>query len=152
MKRLTMGIAALAFLAGCGGATPETAQTPSASPTPTPPATITVFVTMELKQTDFGAKEGQQCAGQKGYDDIRAGTQVKITDASGTVIALGELGAGEARDTWPDLKGTNICRFEAMVPGVQKSSGILGVEVGSRGVVNFTPESGSTTSVTVTLG
>ena len=150
MKRITTALVALALVAGCGGPT-EAATVPTA-PTPTPPATITVFVTMDLRQTDFGATAGRSCAGKRGYDDIRAGAQVKVTDAAGSVVALGELGAGETVDTWPELKGTDICRFEARVAGVPKSGGILGVEVSSRGVVNFTPDGGSTTNVTLALG
>ena len=137
-------IAALA-LTGCSSA-------PTATPTPTRPATFTASGFMDLSQTMLGGKIGDQCSGRGGYSDMSGGTQVKISDASGKIIALGALDYGKAASSIPETGTTraNICRFTFSVPGVPAGQSIYGVEVGKRGVINFSESQAG--SLALTLG
>lgn len=117
----------MAVLAGCS-------TTPAPTPTPT---TFTVHGQLDLHRTMISAEPGAQCGGIGGYSDIQAGTQVRITDAIGTVVAIGNLDAGIAVDTVPQSSGTDTCRFSFDVADVPDSGTVYGVEVAHRGVVSF---------------
>lgn len=75
------------------------------------------------------------------------GAQVRITDADGTVIALGSLDAGIARQPFEGVIGTSRCEFTFAVSDVPDDGGI---EVTHRGVVQFTRDQAS--SIALTLG
>lgn len=74
--------------------------------------------------------DGVQCAGRGGYDDIRPGAQVVVTDAAGSTIALGELRGGH-------FEGTS-CVLEFTVRGVPTGQAFYGVEVSHRGRLQYT--------------
>lgn len=115
-----------------------------------PPSTFTVEVVLQVEKAMYGAAPGDPCFMSGGYSDIGAGTQVRVVDDTGRVIALGALGVGEAVDTLPDVKGTDRCRFEATVAEVPMVD-VFGVEVAHRGVVNFKREDDPTLAE-LTLG
>lgn len=70
-----------------------------------------------------------------GYADVRAGTQVVVTDAAGDVVAMATLGPGSnaARP------GGGWCTFP-FTADVPAGSDFYGVEVASRGVVRLTAD------------
>ena len=80
------------------------------------------------------ATEGQLCFARTGYgfDDLTAGTQVKITDASGKPLALGQLAPGVYHSP-PHA----TCVFNFTVPKTPKAN-FYGVTVGSRTGPQFT--------------
>lgn len=142
MKKLLTLAALSLLLTGCG-AIAESEPTPS---------TFNFEGTLDLNQPMPLADEGQACFGHGGYEDIQPGTQAKILDASGTVIAIGKVGSGVATKTYEQLPGPNVCRFGVYVDNVPDGGdGIYGVEVGDRGVVNFEKAGGSATAQ-LTLG
>jgi hypothetical protein len=71
------------------------------------------------------------CRGGGGFDDLREGTQVVVTDAAGKTIALGQLGAG----SWKRNVG---CIFLFTVPDVPAGEKFYGLEISHRGRVQYT--------------
>ena len=125
MKALVFSVVALLCAAGC-------TVNSTAAPTPTGPSTFSVSGTITLRsvsgwRTDYGV-----CYGLGGYSDIRQGAQVKVTDAAGKVVGLGDLGAGQQVGSL--LEG---CAFTFGVVGVPADGDIYGVEVTNRGIVQF---------------
>ncbi|TKJ28343.1 hypothetical protein [Blastococcus sp. CCUG 61487] len=43
----------------------------------------------------FGLAPGRTCSGELGYDDLRAGAQVILTDGDGETLSTGRLSRGE---------------------------------------------------------
>jgi hypothetical protein len=132
MKKVAVGIAFAALLvgvAGCGSAEPQGAtSTPAAaSPSPTP-AVFTIHGSITIAGLWNGP--GEVCRTSGGYDDIKAGTQVTVTDAAGKVIALGDLDAGVSSKTG--------CEFDFSVTGVPDGSDFYSVEVAHRGELRYT--------------
>lgn len=110
---------------------------------------MTVHGALELQDGYSGRQTGAECRGTGGYSDINGSTSVTITDATGTVIALGRLDAGHvAMDASNVLK---VCEFQFGVPGVPVGKGFYGVEVSHRGRVQFT-EAQTGDAVHLTLG
>ena len=68
------------------------------------------------------------CAGSGGYSDIAAGTQVTVKNGDGTIIATGELEAGDG--------GGATCTFPFTVESVPDSE-FYSIEVGHRGALNY---------------
>lgn len=95
--------------------------------------TFTVRGTVLLVDDDIGLGE-RGCAGTGGYSDMRAGTQVTVTDPAGTVVAVGQLGVGDRRG---DTTGTR-CAFPFEVAGVPGGHAFYGVEVSRRGRLQYT--------------
>ncbi|MEV0616179.1 hypothetical protein AB0I81_22890 [Nonomuraea sp. NPDC050404] len=71
------------------------------------------------------------CRGGGGFDDLREGAQVVVSDAAGKTIALGQLGAG----SWKRGVG---CIFLFTVADVPGGLDFYGVEVSHRGRVQYT--------------
>jgi hypothetical protein len=64
-----------------------------------------------------------------GYEDLRTGASVAVTNARGDIVGLGEL---------VDIERTpEECRYSFDVPDVPEGSGTYGIEVGSRGIVTY---------------
>jgi type 1 fimbria pilin len=63
-----------------------------------------------------------------GYSDIRSGGAVKITDASGETVALGELSTGAFQEVAP-----YGCRYAFVVADVPAGHEFYGVQVGREG-------------------
>lgn len=128
MRRRLVAAAAVLALAGCGGDGPVSAE-PTAG-TATEPETFTARGTLTLV---YGATEldGGGCEGDEGYDDLRAGATVTVTDSSGDKVALGNLRRGEV------VKGTYSCEFPFVVEDVPTGDAVYSVEVAGRGEVDF---------------
>ena len=134
-------VVATLLLTGCIGQT-------ESEPTP---ATFGLLGTLDLNKPMPLADEGQSCSGSGGYSDIAPGAQVKVSDASGAVVAIGELGNGFARKTYEQLP-PNVCQFAIVMDDIPDGGdGIYGVEVANRGVINFKKE-GSSATVQMSLG
>lgn len=141
MKRTTTALSAALLLiltAGCGS---PTAPTPATSTTAT--AVFTASGGLTLTQGPYTGAAGTTCSGKGGFADITGGAQVKISDASGKVVALGELETG-ATLTFTD------CYFSFSVDGVPDSGDIYGVEVANRSVIQF--RKADAESIELTLG
>lgn len=92
------------------------------------PATHNIKVTLDLSGDVVPTDSG--CAGDGGYDDIKRGTQFTIKDPSGTLIGFGSLTATQYVDRLH-------CKFAGTAQDVPDAA-IYSVEIGRRGVVNFT--------------
>jgi hypothetical protein len=104
---------------------------------------FTLRGTLELNDPS-GVGGTTNCRGFGGYSDITEGAQVLVTDASGKVIALGALGAGNG-------SGGSECDFTFTVNNVPTGDGTYGVEVTHRGVIYYS-EDDAKAGVGLTLG
>lgn len=86
---------------------------------------------------------GTTCTALDGYDDISAGTQVVVSDASGDTVAVGQLDAGKAT--------SEACAFAFKIDDVPAGSKFYKVEVGKRGGLQYT-EKELRAGVAVSLG
>ncbi|MBK8461878.1 MAG: hypothetical protein IPL36_02100 [Nigerium sp.] len=139
MKRL--GIAAVLALFPLVACSPE-------------PRAFTASGTLILAQASFVSDISAPCEGKDGYADIRRGAQVKISDGSGKVIAIGALGAGKGSSVGNvgayNRQAITHCTFVFEVKDVPAGEAIYGVEVSRRGVINFTAENAD--MIALTLG
>ena len=101
------------------------------------PFTVNGFMTLRLGQFIWD-KDPDVCSGWRGYDDIRAGTQVVVTDPAGTTIAVGALGTGVPRRDPNDTSRATECRFPFQVTGVPGGHQFYGLQVGRRGKLDYT--------------
>ncbi|WP_326644568.1 hypothetical protein OIE67_25690 [Nonomuraea fuscirosea] len=124
---------------------PDTAATPRPS-TSAAPATQTVSgsVLVRGSSPQVLTENELACTTGGGYDDIRQGAQVVVTDAAGKTIALGQLGAGG----WKRDVG---CSFLFTVPEVPAGEKFYGIEVSHRGRVQYTAEQ-MTTPIELSIG
>jgi hypothetical protein len=137
----------LALIAGTGLAVyllgrPD-AATPATAPSASSSAPFTAAGTLHLKRGEFSWNSVQDptCQGLGGYSDLRAGTQVLVTDATGKKLAVGALAAGRAGDFTTDSDGTQrvgSCALDFAVAGIPRGVGPYGIEVSHRGVQNYT--------------
>lgn len=74
------------------------------------------------------------CVGDGGYDDIHDGTQVVISDADGTTIAVGELGEGDPTAGNGRKPGTCTFAFSVSAPS---GHDFYGVTIGRRGTMKY---------------
>jgi len=154
MKMITGALAGLLLLAGCSNTGSDAAE-PTPTPTPTP-FDIEGSIVVKLDVTPFyqGRQEaviGGPCNADDGYDDVREGTQVVVTDSTGTAVSLGRLEAGEllGKDGGDIFEAK--CEFPFTVDAVPAGSAVYGIEVGSRGQQRYT-EAELQSPVTLTLG
>lgn len=101
-------------------------------------STMTVHGKMTIDGSGAITTGSNRCTGSGGYGDIRQGTQVVITDETGTIIATTQLGQGSADGTI-SVSGPAICVFEFAVD-VPTGKKFYGVEVSHRGRVQFTQD------------
>jgi hypothetical protein len=76
--------------------------------------------------------QGNTCHGTGGYADLVPGGQVTVTDAQGTVLAVGSLSEGR---TVGALAGS--CEIPWAVSGVPRGKGPYGVTVTRRGTIQY---------------
>lgn len=128
----------LALLTECATA-PVSALLAAESATPTPTKTAestvrSVFGNAEVaiseeqgnEPSDFTDPNWFSCTSDLlGYSDVNAAAQVTITDAAGTVIGIGELGAGEPGY----INGTSTCKFPIVVEDVPLDGDVFGVQI-----------------------
>jgi hypothetical protein len=79
--------------------------------------------------------DGEPCAGQDGYSDIHAGTQITVKDASGQIIALGQLQGGKIEAN-PAAVYWGRCRLTVVVEQVPDSA-FYTFSIGNRPGVTF---------------
>ncbi|MER7604767.1 hypothetical protein [Nocardioides sp. NPDC127503] len=89
-------------------------------------------------------------AGSAGYHDIIAGAQIRVTDESGDVVGIGELGGGLIKAGTDAWDSPTPCAFYIVVKSIEAEGDIFGVEVANRGVIQFHREEAD--AVNVTLG
>lgn len=68
------------------------------------------------------------------FDDVKAGAQVTVTDAAGTVVGIGKLGDGAAASESDGATSGNLrypCEFTFDVAGVPAGKRFYGVKVGA---------------------
>ncbi|MER5480851.1 hypothetical protein ABT026_28320 [Streptomyces sp. NPDC002734] len=88
--------------------------------------------TLTVTNAGAGVKIGDVCSGTGGYDDIHLGTQVTVTDADGTLVAMGMLLFGEKTEAG--------CEFAFTVDDITPGSKFYTVEVSHRGGLTQTEE------------
>lgn len=124
-------VVAMLLLAGCS----------SAPPSFTTHGTLTLTSTINLdgyadniagSAATLANTTGETCSGAGGYDDLIPGAQVKVSDASGKTLALGQLDPGK----YDAQLGT--CTFTFTVPGTPAEQAFYGVMVSHRGAPQFT--------------
>ena len=91
--------------------------------------TSSYSITGSLALIDFATAESN-CFGQGGYSDIGPGTQVTVTDQSGTIVGTGQLGTASVSGA------ATTCTFPFVASGLPRES-FYGVSVSHRGVQNY---------------
>lgn len=128
----------LSALTACGGTDqPEPA---TASPTPRP-LVVTGSVSLSLPDFVWNDKPTAVCAGDGGYDDLKQGARVVVTDNAGATVAIGSIDKTEpVVELDDDADGgyrATSCVLKFTVPEVPAGRGFYGVEVTHRGRVQF---------------
>jgi hypothetical protein len=139
--------AAIAVTVSLVATTSETGQPgPAAVVIPPPPNTFDLTGTFVLNGTS-GRLMGNdaKCEGSRGYDDIRDGASVTVYDATGRVIASGEL-----RDSV--YSGPSRCRFAIYVAKVPKTGDFYQIEVSHRGKITIDDVTARTGTTALSLG
>ncbi|MEU4578946.1 hypothetical protein [Nonomuraea sp. NPDC023979] len=127
MKVLTISAVLLVALAGLA----VVATVWLRAPVMAPALTVDGSVTVRGEPPAVLTNNELSCTTGGGFDDIRQGAQVVVTDAAGKTIALGELSAG----SWKRNVG---CIFLFNVEDVPAGEKFYGVEVSHRGRVQYT--------------
>lgn len=95
-------------------------------------ATLQDFtVTGTFTLYDYGSIDhgSATCWGTGGYSDIAAGAQVRISNASGKIVAVGELE--------PSSYQTGECEFSFEVTSVPKGEKYYEIEISHRGALTY---------------
>lgn len=93
-----------------------------------------------IANSHYQSARGDWCAGAGGYDDLDEGTQVRVTDGGGEILALGALEAGELTDfLGPYREKGWECTFTFEVAEIPDAD-FYQVEVSHRGELAYTPE------------
>jgi hypothetical protein len=115
-------VGVLLLVGACGGADGEPGAEPEGSPTG-------FVVRGTVSVPSYGGSNGTSCTVKDGYEDLRSGASVAVTDAAGDVVAVGAL---------VDIEATQrTCRFAFDVPGVPEGSPTYGIEVGQQAMVMY---------------
>jgi len=130
MKRIAISCISLLLLAGCSSA-PASFIT-HGTMTLSSPVNLDGYSTSIRGGANAANTTGETCFGDGGFDDLVAGSQVKIADASGKTLALGKLDPGKYDATY----GT--CTFAFNVAGTPAGLSFYGVTVGHRNGPQFT--------------
>jgi hypothetical protein len=120
VRRLVVIALALVGIVGCGT---------KAAPTHLVGGTFT------LEEGTLSATKGASCSSKSsGYDDVRAGTTVVVSDGDGKVLATGQLGPGQLGPHV--VQNMSYCVFPIAVPSVPEAP-FYRVEVGNRGAQTY---------------
>jgi hypothetical protein len=117
----------------------------SAAPAPAGRVGISGVVVLELPNFEWQSVDNPVCTGRKDHVDIVEGAPVTYFDASGKTLAVGKLGAGQARGITTGADGTiraSTCTLPFSIE-VPAGVGPYGIEVSNRGVLRYN-ESGLT--------
>jgi putative hemolysin len=107
-------------------------RTPSSvSPSaPQTPGIVSMYVTVTLADSDGVLNlDDVHCEGMGGYDDMRAGAQVTVTDEHGTVIGDSTLPTGQMQGSGV----TRQCVFTFTVDDLPKGRSFYGLTISHRG-------------------
>lgn len=140
----------LLALAGCA-AVPvlNSAATVTASSTPVPAARkVSGFVNVAATSEQFAVlaaatdldpvNASYDCVAPEGYSDVADGAQITATNASGDVVAIGTLEAGQY-----DFESDKMfCQFPFSIEDIVLDEKLYGISVGNlvRGDVQFSVE------------
>lgn len=114
MKRILAITTGALLLAGCSSAAPPPATAPA---TTTTAPTITVVGQFTL----YGPNSTQMTSGSpcfgfiRGYDNLKQGAPVTVTDAAGVTVGLGQLSEGQFKTVG---SAPRQCDFTFSVPNV----------------------------------
>lgn len=100
--------------------------------------------TLTVAGIGAGLDPEELCSGTGGYSDIDFGTQVNVTDAGGTLVAVGSLGLGHKTELG--------CEFPFTVDDVTPGSKFYTVEVSHRSGLTQTEEELRAGGLAFTLG
>jgi len=153
MRRLlpAVAITAAMSLTACGDSKPAAnTETPSSAPAV---FTITGSITLGLGNFLWSSADNT-CVGRGGYDDMKVGTQVVVTDPAGVTLAVGAISDGSPKiGDRVDDDGEELadgCELSFFVDGVPAGKGIYGVEVSHRGRLQY-PEAQAREDLQLTL-
>lgn len=83
-----------------------------------------------------------ECRGKAGFDDLREGAQVVVTNAAGRTVAIGHLGTGKSATTGGGDSVVRLvaCTFPIKVEDVPDGENFYGITVTHRGTQQYTRE------------
>ena len=82
---------------------------------------------LTLKDRSANWRKGKACFGRGGYSDIRGGMQLRVRDADGTLLGIGDLDKGQRRSS-------GVCWFFFSIDGLPESP-LYELESGRRGTL-----------------
>lgn len=82
--------------------------------------------------SDGKGTEGAPCTTGPGYEDVKQGTTVKVSNPDKTVIAQGQLPLPTIED--------GQCLFEFLIENVPSGFDSYGVEIGDRGILDYSAD------------
>jgi hypothetical protein len=134
VKRVAIAALVVLGVAGCGGSGPAAAPvTVTKAPTSSGPATFSASGYIDVDPPGYNARKGARCYSDSGYDDVRKGAQVTVSDPQGAVVAVGHLGVGHR-----SAGGyAAYCRFRFTVDGIPDGLPLYSVEVSHRGALTY---------------
>lgn len=140
------GLAARTHDDGVPGRNAERAAA-SSTPTPSPSASSStmgiIMGTLDLTGSGNFTKSGTSCTGTMGFDDIKPGAEVDISNGSGETVSFANLGNGIVSD--------GNCQFVFTFDSVPRGEAIYKVTIGNRPGPSFR-ESGLEDGIALTLG
>lgn len=90
---------------------------------------LSVSGTFVLSDSKMDFNENEECYGTGGYDDIESGTQIKVLNGSGDIIAVSKLESGKMEDA-------NKCIFKFDISDMPRSK-VYQFEVSDRGEIAY---------------
>jgi len=122
-RRMFAAVVGVLVLTGaCGGGDGESGAEPEGKP-----SGFAIRGTVSVPS--YGGSNGTSCTVKDGYEELRSGATVAVTNAAGDVVAVGAL---------VDIEATQrTCRFAFDVPGVPEGSPTYGIEVGQQAMVTY---------------
>lgn len=147
--------AALAVLIAAGVVTGvlagRHANAVAAASSPSPgPATFQIFGNIQLEPGQFYWNDTptETCWGGGGYNDLKVGGPVVVTDAAGKTVGVGQIDS--SRPQTDINKVAEGCLLMFSVKGVTDGSAFYGVAVGHRAAVQF-PRAELGTAINLTI-
>jgi hypothetical protein len=126
--KVVAAASAMLLLTACAGGDDRSGADPE-----TGPGTFEVKGTISVPSSTYVTSGGDQpggfCTVKDGYEDLRTGASVAVTNAEGDVVGVSSL---------VDIdRAASECRYSFDVPGVPDDSASYGIEVGNRGIVQY---------------
>jgi hypothetical protein len=142
-RTIAAALSILAVAACSGGKAPE-------STTSSAPATFSVTGGLTLGIGDFvWNSDANSCSGSGGYQDMRAGAQVVVSDAAGATVAVGSINQAAPYVPTGETRALR-CELSFLVENVPADKGFYGVEVAHRGRLQY-PENQMRQDLKLTL-